>query len=444
MENHTRDGNRSAGHDPDLNQSEQGRQSAHTMTGNRFAWEALLRAMFLLFVTGAIAFLAWRPGVWRFNFAFTFGNPPPGDRLDWKAEEDEPIRKMPVPGSPQPPEWRLTANNFFGWNDSRFAKTNLDLTTKSVAETDWRRETRNAWSWEDDVPFRSRREPIGMPPQIPMTSFRAGDMPGWPQPGVEEKAEKETFPELPVIAPPAQTGISVGASESPDAAASQSAPAPSTPVTPPMLPPPIRRGEPAAVTATGTVAIAEAPILIGVGNPSKRAESGDMTHQATIDWKNREITGPIPGAFLTIYPDLKFIGLCLPDQGYIRSYHQVGVPESLEGDKMSAHDGRVPYGRYYVADRYRDADGPRLFLSWPSPEDGRRIGLDPIRQAEVENAWRRRELPPQDTEAGGGVGISGLRRWVDVTEGGFALEEPQMEEIFTALPDKSWVIIQNK
>ncbi|MDR0361237.1 MAG: hypothetical protein LBJ46_00895 [Planctomycetota bacterium] len=440
MENHHQDGAQARNRETDF-PLESALMGGEALAHRRFSWEAALRAMFLLLVTGLIVMVAWRSGASRLSFVFSFGGPSRGERLAWKAEDDPPLMKTPAPGSPPPPEWRLAADHFTNWHNPRYARTRIDLTTKSIVDAQWPRETNNAWSWEDDVPFRFRKRSPGQPAQLPMTSFRAGDLVDWPRPVAEEAREPDVFRAIPVVEPP-RTGSPA------------STPVPSLPAAPPGTPGlsglPGLPALPAPLARAETPAPAEArrdaptgPVLLGDA-PARPVPGATGTAEGdAIDWKNREITGPIDGAFLTIYPKLKFIGLCLPGQGYIRSYHEVGVPEFPEGGKMSAQDGRVPHGRYYIADRYRDADGPRLFLSWPSPEDARRIGLDPMRQMEVENAWRRRELPPQDTDAGGGVGITGLRRWVEFTEGGFALEAPQMEEIFTALPDKAWVIIQD-
>lgn len=176
--------------------------------------------------------------------------------------------------------------------------------------------------------------------------------------------------------------------------------------------------------------------------PATTASSAATVEVQQQDWKNQEITAAIPGAYLTIYPKLKFVGLCVPGQGYIRKYNQVAVPIDLDQAKLHAADGRTPYGKYYIARHLRDAAGVRLLLSWPSINDAVRAELSQELLSEVERAWQSQSLPPQDSRAGGGVALSGDRLQQDVTSGGFALEEPHMEEIYTALPDGAWVFIQ--
>lgn len=198
---------------------------------------------------------------------------------------------------------------------------------------------------------------------------------------------------------------------------------------------------PSIATPVETVAPGVLRPTVEAGETSAPAQAS-ATEPEKPDWKNREITSAIPGAYLTIYPKLKFIGLCVPGQGYIRKYNQVAVPVDLDQEKLHAADGRTPYGKYYIARHLRDASGARLLLSWPSMDDARRVGLGQEVLSEVERAWQNQSLPPQDSHAGGGVALSGDREQRDVTSGGFALEDPHMEEIYTALPDGAWVFIQ--
>jgi hypothetical protein len=369
-------------------------------------WPALARAFFLAALPAAALLLAGRSGGWRTSLSFSFGAPLAGGSLAWKPPrlppEGRPLPKM----IPSPPAWRLSARRPDVQPPPR-AEAGVEERPggNSPIRAAWARFSPGAWIWRDDSPRDKRRAPLdpaGPPPQKPFAPFRIGNLPAWPRP-------EETGPAGPPI---------------PDDGF------------PAWLPFPALEAE-----SRGTAA-GRPPSDPAVRPPEGTPARPEAQPAETADWLNREITGPIPGAYLTIYPKLRFIGLCVPGQGYVRKYQQVGVPADLFGAKLSARDGRVPYGGYYIAERHRDRDGPRLFLSWPSPGDARRIGLNPGRLAEVENAWRRRALPPQNTEAGGGVGLNGLRNWVEVTEGGFSLEAPHMEEIFTALPDGAWVFIQ--
>lgn len=459
--------------------------------GARLAWENYLRCLFLMAVIFSLGFITWRPGALRLSLLLSMASPTRGESLAWAPEPDPlpPLRE--ARRTPPPAEWRLGPSYGNGWEANHPGTLHVDPDGGRLKQADWRRLSFNPWQWSDDAGNRRSRSPEAMtalPPQKPATSFRAGNIAAWPTanaglppagrtptpgvlsdlgalpdlpplPGLEGDADGDPFTAAPAgnaggIAPlsplvnlSGQTDVADAESASlppPESPVSVLSPIPGVPsekTAEPERPEPVRNAEPirtpaASVTPT---AIPTSPATAAAGT----AQTAEPTRPAeTVDWKNREIAGPIPGAYLTIYPKLKFVGLCVPGQGYIRKYNQVGVPSDLINPKMEAKDGRTPYGRYYVAQRVLDNDGPRLFLSWPSPEDAKRIGIDSGKLAEVNHAWQNRELPPQDSAAGGGVGLTGLRHWVETTDGGFALEAPQMEEIFTALPEKAWVFIQ--
>ncbi len=413
-----------------------GRTARHPLS-----WDNYIRSLFLLFVTGTLACLAYPPGMIRMSMIWSFASPSQGESLNWKPNPAPPEPEREIITSPIPSEWRLNP----GYSVNRAVGDKADtkftgLARGVIAQNKWSRFSVNPWTWRDNVSSRRKDEALAFnqPPQKSASPFRAGEYDVWP----------ETRPDPVVAVTPATPFTPMPASQ-PGALVSAIPPlestlpvlnaAPQQPAEPMVAVPAIAAGEPlpplGALQPIQSPTVPETPIVSAPGATAEPA-------QPRVDWKNTEITGPIPGAYLTIYPKLKFVGLCVPGQGYIRKYNRIGVPSDLANPKMSARDGRTPYGRYYIAERHRDGDGARLYISWPSPEDAKRIGLDAGSMAQVANAWRRQELPPQDTAAGGGVGLNGLRNWVDVTEGGFALEEPHMEEIFTALPDKSWVFIQ--
>ena len=448
--------------------------------GARIAWENYLRCLFLTGIIFLVGLMAWQPSQLKFSLIMSLTNPSRGENLAWRPEE-EPLPPPPEIRRVRPPaEWRPGSATVASAAvvNSRPGARAAGQYAGTIVGTGWRRTSFNPWNWREDAANGKQRTPdlAAQPPQKPESTFRAGPGLSWgdgfaatatngrgtggtpglgsipslapltplpsmngngaptsipllPPPSFESSARPGEGLGIPQLPPPVPTTKSqentngqVQASESP-------------------LPTARSNLEPMASMAPPSLPQAAAPRPTESAPPSAAPAAKAKTEEA-VDWKNREITKQIPGAYLTIYPKLKFIGLCVPGQGYIRKYNQVGIPSDTAGPKMGARDNRTPYGKYYIADRHHDEDGPRLYLSWPSPDDARRIGLEPAKIAEVENAWRTQDLPPQNTVAGGGLGITGLRNWVEVTEGGFTLTEPQMEEIFTALPDKAWVFIQ--
>lgn len=432
-----------------------------TFAGLHMPWEAWARCLFILMMLALVCLLTWRPSMGRLYLLFSLVSPSRGERLEWRAIDDPVPLPPPVKRTPLPAEWRLSPGNSSHWTLPRPQAGLPAIAGGRVAPHTWTRITDNAWSWWDDAVRLRRGEANGIqPPQKSMTAVRVGDIAVWPTP---TPTQARTAPPAsgwaaespmsdagsPFFTAPNLPDVPRTVREEPPALVQEVAAAPALDIQegaslfpslsalPPLPASNETAHEPLLATRSAPLSPAPAQPVAGGGVPAAPIEAIEE-----IDWKNREITGPIKDAYLIIYPKLRFIGLCVPGQGYIRKYNQVGVPRELEGVKMRGDDGHVPYGRYYIADRNLDADGPRLFLSWPSPEDAKRIGLSDSEQHKVENAWKRESLPPQDTTAGGGVGLNGLRQWVELTDGGFSLEAPHMEEIFTALPDKAKVLIQ--
>jgi hypothetical protein len=384
----------------------------------QYAWQTYVRCLFLLAILATIGAMSWRPGLIRLSLLLSSVSPSQGDSLAWQPDNDRAPRLAPRRQIQPPDEWRLAADPGDAWGDQApGAADTPHWQGGSLPVSPWKRLSVDTWSWQDDHEYGMRRrqsDPLAQPSQKSATGFRADDADGWGTVTIISESA-ETSPESSATAP---------------------------------LPSPTSGGiislEPLSLDALDYPASREVAAPSSRPEPAGPASPGGAAEPENVDWKNREIADRIPGAFLTIYPRLKFVGLCVPGQGYIRKYNQVGVPRDLATrPKLAADDGRTPYGKYYVAGRSRDADGVRLLLSWPSPEDVRRLGAPAEVVTEVEMAWLDRILPPQTTMAGGGVALTGRRQWLENTEGGFALEEPHMEEIYTALPEGAWVFIQD-
>lgn len=401
-------------------------------------WEAGARCLFILLMLSLLFWLTWRPGLGKLNLVLSFIGPRPGERLEWRAVDDHEILPEPIFGLPATPEWRLGPNHSTARTVGNASLAVYSASSDRSKMDLWKRTSQNAWSWHDDANMRTKNSLASVvPPQKSMTAFRVGDIEAWPK-------IAEPVAEQPLLSTPGN-GVSaniLSALPSLDATGENSILA-SLPALPPLASTGTGNAGDAAnlLSPLASATPAEPATVADTGLPKMSDAIDGLAVVEKIDWKNREITETIKDAYLIVYPKLNFVGLCVPDQGYIRKYNQIAVPRELTGEKLRADDGRIPYGRYYVAERHLDADGPKLFLSWPSPDDAKRIGLEQAPSVEIEKAWERRDLPPQNTAAGGGVGLTGLRQWVDATDGGFALEAPHMEEIFTALPEKAWVII---
>ncbi|MCD8351111.1 MAG: hypothetical protein LUC93_10930 [Planctomycetaceae bacterium] len=467
---------------------------------DRFNWQTIIRCLFLGAILAVIVVMSWRPGLLRFSLLLSMVSPSRGESLAWQPEQTVtphlPQRKF----TPAPAEWRLAAGHAGSW---QAGTTGAELVPHwqggPIAGSPWQRLTVNPWSWQDDVVSTRRRvaDAAVQPAQKPATAFRAEDSDSWglvqqpasisleessplsipdlaplPAPAAPVSSERTTLqplpslPSLPALpsidAPTERPSLALPPLTMPEPPARTATPPVSAP-DPVSMPSPTLTPTPTPTSAPSAGVISLEPLEFDDQNsqsslrppssqpvqPPERstttvaATAPDASEPENVDWKNREITGRIPGAYLTIYPKLKFVGLCVPGQGYIRKYNQVGVPRDLTTQpKLAADDGRTPYGKYYIAGRARDINGPNLVLSWPSPDDVRRLGVAEDVVTAVEMAWLDRILPPQSTMAGGNLRLAGTRQWVESTDGGFSLEAPHLEEIYTALPEGAWVFIQ--
>ena len=424
-------------------------------------WDSYLRCFFLTMIIATVGYMAWRPSLLRVSVLLSVFAPSHGDSLAWSPPEETTPLLPPVKHTPPPAEWRLTAVHSTLWQAGRPGADNRAWWLGGRLDgSAWKRMSENPWAWSDDAERRpKRRADLALSPdQQQVSSFRSAPaiaQAAIGQPVTQQPAASLSLPSsgggetgpfggLPPLRIPALTPLP----DSGTATSSQviSLPENITQERESASLPSVIGEKPSAMQTTvqGGEAAAQptaATQSVSADAPARTTTSAVTPAPEAVDWKNREISGVIPGSYLTIYPKLRFVGLCVPGQGYVRKYNQVAVPGDLQRPKIAAGDGRTPYGKYYVAGRRRDADGPALMLSWPSPDDARRIGLSPEQIAAIENAWLRQALPAQDS-AGGGIALAVIGADEEFTAGGFGLEEPQMEELFTALPDGAWVFVQ--
>lgn len=412
-------------------------------------WETYLRCFFLVAVMVGVGFVAYRPSVLRFSILLSLARPSHTGSLMWRADEDSAEAPRPVIRLLAPAEWRLNPGFDAQAYNARRAAKRIDLKPLSAGARNWRRLSYNPWSWQNDTtPAHSadRGRDDLQPIQKPATAFRAKEGDVWT---VRQEPAQSIFgngngtgngnggfgalsdlPQLPNLS---------GQVEFP--AFGQPTITPAQPSQSPFeMPPPLQplfNGETSTLLSPEPQTPKSEPAAEAVATVPATATAT----ASGADLASREIGAVLPDSYLTIYPKLNFIGLCVPGQGYIRKYNQVGVPQDQEQPKQSGQDGRTPYGRYYVTGKSLGPDGPVITLSWPSPEDAKRIGLPQAEQTQIETAWDRKEIPPQTTAAGGNLGIS-YGNTLNATQGGFTLELPQLEELYTALPVGAWVFVQ--
>jgi LysM repeat protein len=140
---------------------------------------------------------------------------------------------------------------------------------------------------------------------------------------------------------------------------------------------------------------------------------------------------------------------------WLKSYH-VELGDSGLGDKQVSGDHRTPEGSFYIAEKLtmNPSDeflGARwMRLSYPNIEDADR-GLNQglINQAThdvVVNAYNYRQIPPQYTALGGGVGIHGGSKpslGKDWTWGCVGLKDEDVEDFYDYVGVGTTVVIRS-
>jgi murein L,D-transpeptidase YafK len=130
----------------------------------------------------------------------------------------------------------------------------------------------------------------------------------------------------------------------------------------------------------------------------------------------------------------------------IKSY-KTALGFEPSGDKKREGDGKTPEGEFYVA-----VKNPKskyflsLGLSYPSLKhaaNGLAAGLiSQIEYDEIIAAHRENRLPPQKTRLGGEIYIHGGGTLWDWTEGCAALENKDIEPVFSAVKIGTKVLIE--
>lgn len=141
----------------------------------------------------------------------------------------------------------------------------------------------------------------------------------------------------------------------------------------------------------------------------KSDSTAPAVDNAAAAYRDKEITKPVPGAYVTVYLERRFMGLTL-GKTYIRQYHRIAVPEN-------ADESPVPAGTYRIVVKDEGDNGRRLVLA-------------------------KKDQPLGEIPAGGGIAISPNIDGTAHTDSGLAIEPPQFEELWTATQPGMWVVVR--
>lgn len=171
--------------------------------------------------------------------------------------------------------------------------------------------------------------------------------------------------------------------------------------------------------------------------------------------QEKGITNPIPN--LKIVVDKSDHLLTLYSGGISLKSYRVAIGDGGQGDKQKAGDHKTPEGIFYIAERSVLSPSDRYLgsrwmkISYPNIEDAQR-GLDNglINRQEYDQivtANNNRQIPPQNTALGGGIGIHGGSGTYDNTGdhwtwGCMALTNSNVNEIYDYIPVGAKLVIQ--
>jgi len=182
-------------------------------------------------------------------------------------------------------------------------------------------------------------------------------------------------------------------------------------------------------------------VVLGQNSTRPRAKARESLARVTLPLREAcRAAGahfPPPAPRLIVHKAERRLGLY--SGGTLIKEYTVGLGPVPIGHKEQQGDGRTPEGDYYVCTRLERSRFHRfLGLSYPGIADARR-GLRSGLTSRADHdrilaAHRKRRQPPWGTRLGGAVGIHGSGGSSDWTAGCVAVEDREVEELFTALP----------
>lgn len=130
----------------------------------------------------------------------------------------------------------------------------------------------------------------------------------------------------------------------------------------------------------------------------------------------------------------------------VRTY-RLGLGSSPMGHKRRQGDRRTPEGRYFICNKNsRSQFYLSLQINYPNEQDavgGLADGVITVAQHDrIVQASRQRRIPPAETRLGGEIFIHGRGSGSDWTWGCIALDDPEMKELFDAIPIGTPVVIE--
>jgi murein L,D-transpeptidase YafK len=154
-------------------------------------------------------------------------------------------------------------------------------------------------------------------------------------------------------------------------------------------------------------------------------------------WLRQPLPRPLRNPEIQVFKSRRLLEL-RAEGGVVRTY-RIGLGTSPSGPKRRQGDRRTPEGTYFICNKNpRSQFYLSLQVSYPNEDDaalGLAGGLITTADHErIVSASRRRGIPPAGTRLGGEIFLHGRGSGSDWTWGCVALDDPDIKELYDAVP----------
>lgn len=154
-------------------------------------------------------------------------------------------------------------------------------------------------------------------------------------------------------------------------------------------------------------------------------------------WLRQPLPTPLRNPEIQVFKARRQLEL-RADGRVVRTY-RIGLGTSPTGAKRRQGDRRTPEGRYFICNKNpRSQFYLSLQVSYPNEEDAARGLADGLITAadhdRILRASQRKGIPPAGTRLGGEIFLHGHGSGSDWTWGCVALDDPDIKELYDAVP----------
>ena len=154
-------------------------------------------------------------------------------------------------------------------------------------------------------------------------------------------------------------------------------------------------------------------------------------------WLRQPLPRPLRSPEIHVFKAKRLLELRADGQ-VVRTY-RIGLGSSPVGPKRRQGDRRTPEGKYFICNKNpRSQFYLSLQVSYPNAEDADRgladRAISATQHERIVQAARRQRVPPANTPLGGEIFIHGRGSGSDWTWGCVALDDPDVKELFDAIP----------